>query len=150
MIQLNPLFEIHASVGDVLDLQPGPAGHRRIVRILGGHFEGARLSGQLLEPGADWQTVRPDGVFELDIRTLLRTNEGELIEMRGQALRHGAPAVIERIARGESVDPREYYFREVMRFHTSAPRLAWLNNLFGVATGRRERTEVIMNVFEVA
>lgn len=150
MIDLNPLFDIHAKVGDMLDLQPSAAGHRRIVRILGGHFEGARLSGRLLEPGADWQTIRPDGVFELDIRTLLQTDEGELIEMRGQALRHGPPSVIERIARGESVDPREYYFREVMRFYTSAPRLAWLNNLFGVATGRRERTEVIMSAYEVA
>ena len=150
MIQLEPLFDLHAQVGDVLDLQPGPAGHRRIVPILGGRFAGSRLSGVLLEPGADWQTIRPDGVFELDIRTLLRTHEGELIEMRGQALRHGPPEVIARIARGESVDPREYYFREVMRFHTAAPRLAWLNNLFAVATGRRERTEVVMNVFELA
>jgi Protein of unknown function (DUF3237) len=150
LIELKPLFEMRAQVGDILDLQPGPAGHRRIVPIVGGRFEGERLSGTMHEPGADWQTIRPDGVFELEIRTLLRTHEGEYFEMRGQALRHGPPEVIARIARGESVDPRDYYFREVMRFYTSAPRIHWLNNIFAVATGRRERAEVIMNVFEIA
>jgi len=149
MISLKPLFEMHAEVGDILDLQPGPAGHRRIVPVTGGRFFGERVSGVLLPPGADWQLVRADGVFELDIRTLFRTDQGEYIEMRGQALRHGPPDVMARLARGESVDPSEYYFREVMRFHTSAPRVAWLNGIFALATGRREKSQVIMHVFEV-
>ena len=63
--------------------------------------------------------------------------------MRGQALRHGPAEVIARIARGDSVDPREYYFRAVMRFYTSAPRIGWLNNMFAVATGRSERAGVV-------
>jgi hypothetical protein len=149
MIALTPLFDLHAQVDDVIDFQPGPAGHLRVVRILGGRFEGARLSGTLLEAGADWQTIRGDGVAELDVRCLMRTDQGELIHLRGQGLRHGPPEVMARLARGEAVDPGAYYFREVMRFQTSAPRLLWLNNVFGLASGRREARAVVLEVFEV-
>ncbi len=149
MINLVPLFDLTAQLDDVLDFRAGPSGHLRVVRILGGHFSGPRLSGKLLEGGGDWQSVRGDGVFELDVRCLMQTDDGALIHLRGQGLRHAPPAVMARLGAGQPVHPSEYYFREVMRFDTSAPALQWLTRCFALASGRRERGAVMLNVFEV-
>jgi hypothetical protein len=36
-----------------------------------------------------------------------------------------------------------------VRFTTAAPRLAWLNDLLGISTGRRDRSLVTIDVHEV-
>ena len=56
----------------------------------------------------------------------------------------------ERIARGEPVDPSEYYFRTQVRLSTSAARLAWMNDLLAVSTGERRRDTVRIDVHEIA
>ncbi|MBT9386253.1 DUF3237 domain-containing protein [Pseudooceanicola sp. CBS1P-1] len=63
-------WEALIDVGDRQDLGAGPAGQRFIVPILGGEFRGGPgfegLCGKVLAGGADRQTLRPDGVKELD------------------------------------------------------------------------------------
>ena len=56
---------------------------------------------------------------------------------------------MEKLARGENVDPRHYYFRTVMRFETAAPAVDWLNRILAIATGQREPRAVRLDVFEV-
>ena len=51
--------------------------------------------------------------------------------------------------RGEDVDPDSYYFRTHVRLWTSAPRLAWLNDLLAVSTGQRDKDLVHIHVHEV-
>jgi hypothetical protein len=148
MIILKPLLNLSAFVDGVIDLGAGPAGHRRIVRILGGSFEGERLRGTIREVGADWQTVRADGTVELDVRCLLETSTGDLIHLRGAGLRHGPPEVIARMSKGEDVDPSSYYFREVMRFETSSPKFDWMTRILALATGARTKEQVKLEVFE--
>lgn len=149
MIQLKPLFRLSAQVSAPIDVGEGPAGSRKIVRILGGSFEGDRLRGTIAEFGADWQMHKPDGTSELDIRCLMETDDGALIHLRGTGLRHGPPEVFQRIAAGEMVDPASYYFREVLRFETSASRYGWMTRLFGLAAGTRLKNDVKLDVFEV-
>src|SRR5256885_16999584 len=93
-----------------------PHGTRRTVPITGGDFEGPRLRGSVLPGGsADWLLLRADGVLELDLRATLQTDDGGLISMRSFGLRHGPPAVIAALGRGETVDPSTYYFRKIGR-----------------------------------
>ena len=101
------------------------------------------------EGGVDWQSVRPDGTLEIDAHYTLDTDAGELIEVRSQGLRKATAEVTERLLRGEVVDPDEYYFRTHVRFSTAAERLAWLNDLLAVSTGRRDRSLVTIDVHEV-
>jgi hypothetical protein len=42
-------------------------------------------------------------------------------------IRHGQPSVIERIEKGEVVDPTSYYFRINPLFETSAAKYDWIN-----------------------
>lgn len=131
-----------------LKLGAGPHGTRTTVPITGGAFEGPRIRGKLIG-GADWLTLRSDGVLELDFRVTLETHDGALIHMQSFGLRHGPSAVIDAIARGEAVDPAAYYFRTQARFDTPAPAYTFLNKLLAVGTGDRKPTGPVYQLFEV-
>jgi hypothetical protein len=126
-----------------------PAAYRRVGVVPGGLFDGERLSGQVLEGGADWQNVRADGSTALDVRLVLKTFDGALIAMTYQGIRHGAPDVIARVEQGEDVDPGDYYFRIAPRFETAAPGCAWLNTVVAIGIGQRRADGAVYSVFEV-
>jgi hypothetical protein len=149
MISEKPIFRIHADLADITDLGHTPYGDRRVINILGGRVEGARLSGRILPGGADWQIVRPDGVADLRARYTIESDAGARILVASDGLRHGPAEVIARLARGEAVDPALYYFRTAMRFETSDPSAAWLNRIIALARGAREERAVRLEVFEV-
>jgi len=149
MIAFAHLFDLHVDLCDILDFGSGPAGHLRIVRITGGNFEGRRVSGDVLEGGGDWQTLRDDGVAELDVRCLLRAKSGALVHLYGTGMRHGPADVMARLGRGDEVPAEAYYFREFVRFTTSAPELQWLNKMLAVATASRQRNSAHLEVFEI-
>ena len=56
---------------------------------------------------------------------------------------------MERLARGDSVDPALYYFRTAMRFETADPSVDWLNRILALARGAREARTVRLDVYEV-
>ena len=62
---VTPRLELfaHASVKVAPPLLVGPTltGERRIIPITGGRVEGARLRGEIIPGGADWQIVAADG-----------------------------------------------------------------------------------------
>jgi hypothetical protein len=66
-----------------------------------------------------------------------------------EGLRHGPAEVLDRLARGEHVDPSLYYFRTAMRFETSDPSADWLNRILAVARGQRQARSVQLDVYEV-
>ncbi len=145
-IALRELMTVTVQVHPVTDLGAG----RRYVAFGGGRFEGRDdLAGTVLEGGIDWQQVRPDGTLEIDAHYTLSTDADEHIEVRSAGLRKASDRVAERIAHGEPVDPSEYYFRTHVRLFTASPRLAWLNDLIAVSTGRRDRDAVGVDIHEV-
>jgi Protein of unknown function (DUF3237) len=149
MFSQNPFLRIHAELADILHLGRTPYGERRVINILGGRVEGEKLSGRILPGGADWQIIRSDGVADIKARYTIESDRGARILVASDGLRHGPPAVMERLARGEPVDPAQYYFRTVMRFETSDPDLDWLNRILALARGAREARAVRLEVFEV-
>jgi hypothetical protein len=147
-VETRPLFVMR------LDVQPyqiigGPDGaFRRVGVVPGGTFQGSRLSGKVLEGGNDWQTVRGDGSTILDVRLVLETEDRALIGMSYKGIRRGAADVIERVNRGEDVDPSTYYFRTNAMFET-ASSYAWINGIAAVGLGYRTPAGVIYSLFEV-
>jgi hypothetical protein len=136
--RLTLVYRLEATVAPPLELGDVAPGRRRIVALTGGTFTGPDLNGVLL-PGAsaDWQTVLPDGTALGDIRYTLRTDGGDLLSVRSDSTRHGAPEVLARLAAGEPVDPGEYVFRASTRITTGAPGLAALNRGVFVTVGGR-------------
>jgi hypothetical protein len=124
-------------------------GERRIINITGGSFTGPRLSGIILPGGADWQIIRSDGITAVEARYTLQTHDGALIYVDNRGLRHGPEAVMARLAAGESVDPRLYYFRTTPVFETGSAAYQWLNGIVAVAVGERHAGQVVITVYEV-
>jgi hypothetical protein len=149
VINTEFLCKVEVTLEPVRDLGETPLGRRRIIGITGGKFAGPRLSGRILPGGADWQVIRADGVAYLDARYTLETGDGALIYVNNKGYRHGPRDVIERLARGEAVDPALYYMRATPWFETSAPAYAWLNRAICVATGARRAAAVELDFYEV-
>jgi hypothetical protein len=67
-----------------------------------------------------------------------------------RGLRHGPPEVIQRLARGEKVDPKLYYFRSVPEFEAPVgSAYEWLNRAVFIATAERGADVVTIKVYEV-
>src|SRR5260221_12348251 len=99
-LRTQPLFVMRLDVRklQIVGATPGP--YRRVGVVPGGSFEGERLSGEVLEGGNDWQTVRSDGATTLDVRVVLKTKDEALIGMTYSAIRYGPPDVVASIERG--------------------------------------------------
>jgi hypothetical protein len=148
-VRTRPLFVMRLDVRKLQIVGATPGSFRRIGVVPGGVFEGERLSGEVLEGGSDWQAVRPDGATTLDVRLVLKTKDDALIGMTYRGLRHGPAGVMERIERGEVVDPASYYFRINPLFETAAPQYDWVNRVIAVGIGHRLAEGPVYSVFEV-
>ena len=118
-LPVEHLFDLHLD-GEIASLIPEcPAGTRATVQVHGGTFRGPRLNGTVVGPGADWATVRADGSIRIDVRLLLRTDDGADIYMTytGVGLDMGAQ------------------LRTAPLFETGDERYAWLNKVQAVGTG---------------
>ncbi|MGO9567649.1 MAG: DUF3237 domain-containing protein [Desulfomonilaceae bacterium] len=122
-------------------------GKRRIIPITGGKFEGPLLNGEIMNNGADWQIVTDDGLAIIDTRYLLKTNDGAYIMLQTKGFRYGPPEVMARVAKGETVDPNEYFFRLYMQFETSAPKYSWLNRAMAIGMAMRLGNAVVYDAY---
>jgi hypothetical protein len=137
-------------VGPIRDLGPTPHGRRRIVPSLGGTVKGPRLVADIVPGGADWQYVRGDGVVELVARYSILTRDGTEIAVTNRGLRRASPEVMERLSRGETVDPALVYCRTVLVFEAPVGPYEWLNASVFVSSAVRLPDKVQIAVFEVA
>jgi hypothetical protein len=147
-VKTRPLFVMRLN-SRMQVIGPAPGSIRRVGAVSGGVFEGERLSGEVLDSGNDWQTVRSDGAVTLDVRLVLRTVDEAMIGMTYRGIRHGSPDILARIDRGETVDPATYYFRIAPFFETAAPKYDWLNRILAVGIGFRREDGPIYSLFEV-
>jgi hypothetical protein len=148
-VRTMPMFAMRLDVRPLLIVGATPGAYRRVGVVSGGSFEGERLSGAVLDGASDWQTVRNDGSTTLNVRLVLKTEDGALIGMTYQGLRHGPPDIIARIEKGEVVDPASYYFRINPLFETGAAKYDWINRVIAVGIGHRFADGPVYSVFEV-
>ena len=146
---LRRLCRITARVAPLVSLGEGPYGERRFVPIVGGEVEGDDLSGEVLAGGMDWQIQRRDGTLDISAQYVLRTSDGDLIEVESRGFRHGPAEVMAKLANGESVPPDDYYFRTALRFQTSAPKWHYLNSVLALGKAMRVPNAAVLDVFLV-
>jgi len=146
---LLPMAQVRCEVGALVSLGAAKHGERRYVPLLGGTVAGPELNGTIVEGGVDWQVNRADGVLDIAAHYVIRTVDGALIEVQSDGMRHGAPEVMARLARGDPVARDEYFFRTLMRFQTGAPQWLHLNKVMALAVGQRQAKLVVLDVYRI-
>ena len=147
-LQSEFIFTVRMAVDTLHDFGPTPFGTRHVDMLGEGSFEGPKLKGTVLG-GMDQKIFRSDGAMSPNVRLVLKTDDDELIYMQYTGLRYGSKEVMERIAKGETVDPSEYYLRNTPYFETSAPKYDWLNRIVSVGVGRRMPDHAAYDVFQI-
>ena len=151
-LRSKPLLTMHLDVAfdRMQDVGDGPTGKRRIFPVNGGHFEGERLRGTVLADGADWVLVRKDGATVIDVRLVLKTDDGAYIAMQYGGLMFGrTPEAQTALRRGQPIAYEDFYLRTTPRFETSSPRYEWLNRVVAAANGQMAAQGGVYHVFEI-
>lgn len=76
MLSSEPIFRIHADLGEIMELGATPYGGRRLIPILGGRVKGPKLRGRILPGGADWQIILANGVTDIQTRYSIESDTG--------------------------------------------------------------------------
>ena len=154
VLQTRYVFTVTAEIGAVTTA--GEIGHgvRRIIPITGGEVKGQDLNGndingKVLPFGADFQIIRPNQLIELEAKYAFETDDGAVVYVENKGLRFGPLDLLEKLKRGEPVDPKLIYFRTVPKFETGAPKYRWLmENLF-IGSAARHADRVVIDVHQV-
>ncbi|MDD9961739.1 MAG: DUF3237 domain-containing protein [Gammaproteobacteria bacterium] len=148
-MQLNLLMTMRGDLRKPSDdIGNVPWGRRMVAEVVGGSFEGERLSGAVLTPGADWILMGQDGVGLVDVRLTLKTHDDALIYMQYLGKLHFNEKVMAALAEGGETQFGDTYFMTQPRFETGADNYSWLNGIIAVAEGRMTREGVEYQVYE--
>jgi uncharacterized protein DUF3237 len=143
------VFTITAEIADVTTA--GEIGHgvRRIIPITGGEVRGEMVNGKVLPFGADFQILRPNELIDLEARYAFETDDGALVYVENRGIRFGPVELLQKLKRGEPVDPKLIYFRTVPKFETGHDRYRWLMQHIFVASAARHADRVVIDVHMV-
>jgi hypothetical protein len=142
-------FTITARIGDVTSAGDIGHGMRRIIPIIGGEVQGEGMNGKVCPFGADFQIIRPDELIELEAKYALEMDDGAVIYVENVGIRFGPKDLLEKLKRGEPVDPTLIYFRTRPRFETGSAKYRWLMQYLFVGSAARHADRVVIDVHQV-
>jgi hypothetical protein len=122
-------------------LETAPAvqlGPRTVVAVTGGTFEGPKLRGKVVSPGADWPLVVNPSLRILDVRTLLVTDDDAKIYMTYRGVIYTPPP-------GQGAR----YWRTVPIFETDAKKYEWLTQAVFVGVSFPVPQRVPYRIFQI-
>ena len=143
------VFSLAIEVGTPIVAGDLGYGIRRVIPVLGGTVRGDGISGRIHPGGADFQIIRPDGFTELEAKYALELDDGAVVYIENIGVRFGPKEALDRIARGEEVDPALIYFRSVPKFETGAANYRWMMQSLFIGVGARYPDRVELDVHQV-
>jgi len=146
---LEYAFTAHIELAAPLEQGTVDGARKRFIAITGGTVTGPALRGTLLAGGGDWQTILPGGLTRLDAHYFIKSDDGTVIEVTNPGIRVASAEVTERLARGEAVDPAQYYFRTTPSFKVAGEKFGWLQRSVFVARGVRKPASVEIDFYRV-
>lgn len=149
VLKTKYVFSLAIKVGTPIVAGDLGYGVRRVIAVLGGEVRGPGMKGTIFPVGADFQTIRPNGLTELEAKYAFEMDDGAVIYIENIGIRFGPKELLDRIAKGETVDPALIYFRSVPRFETGAKNYRWLMESLFVGVGARHPDRVELDVHQV-
>jgi hypothetical protein len=142
-------FTITARIAEVTTAGDLGYGVRRIIPIVGGEVRGEKVNGKVLPFGADFQIIRPNELIDLEARYAFETDDGAVVYVENKGIRFGPVELLQKLKRGEPVDPKLIYFRTVPKFETGQEKYRWLMEHIFVASAARHADRVVIDVHMV-
>src|SRR5947209_9884184 len=143
------VFRLAIRIGAPIVAGDHGLGIRRVIPILGGEVSGDGIKGTIFPVGADFQVIRPNGFTELEAKYAFKLDDGAIVYIENIGIRFGPKEALDRIARGETVDPSLIYFRSVPRFETGSENYRWLMEHLFIGSGARHPDRVEIDVHQV-
>ena len=147
-LQTKYVFTITAHIGGVTSAGDIGTGVRRIIPIIGGEVRGA-INGKVCAFGADFQIIRPNELIELEAKYAFETDDGAVVYVENKGIRFGPVELLQKLKRGEAVDPELIYFRTVPKFETGSEKYRWLMEHIFVGSAARHADRVVIDVHQV-
>lgn len=148
-LETRYVFTITARIAGVTSAGDIGSGVRRIIPIIGGEVRGEKVNGKVLSFGADFQIIRPDELIELEAKYAFETDDGAVVYVENKGIRFGPGELLQKLKRGEPVDPKLIYFRTVPKFETGAENYRWLMQHIFVGSAARHVDRVVIDVHQV-
>ncbi len=147
-LETKYVFTITALIGDVVSA--GDIGHgvRRVIPIIGGDVKG-EVNGKVHPFGADFQIIRPNELIELEAKYAFETDDGATVYVENKGIRFGPLELLQKLKRGEPVDPKLIYCRTSPKFETGHNKYRWLMEHLFVAAVARHAARVVIDVHMV-
>src|SRR6201991_2761152 len=147
-LETRYVFTITARIAEVTTA--GDIGHgvRRIIPIIGCEVRG-EVNGKVLPFGADFQIIRPNELIELEAKYAFETDDGAVVYVENKGLRFGPIDLLQKLKRGEPVDPTLIYFRTVPKFETGSAKYRWLMDPLFTGSPPRHADRVVIDVHQV-
>ncbi|WP_461521356.1 DUF3237 domain-containing protein [Porticoccus sp.] len=96
----------------------------------GGWVKGPNINGKFVSPGADWLRIMPSGVFRLDVRGLIETDDGAYIYISYNGIIKNSEESAARLNNGDLLTDQDIpYFIAAPTFQTASEKYAWLNDI---------------------
>ncbi|WP_316163667.1 DUF3237 domain-containing protein [Bradyrhizobium sp. SZCCHNRI20481] len=148
------VFTLTVMIGEVTSAGETGIGVRRIIPIHGGEVKGPGLggegiSGTICNFGADFQIIRPNELIDLEAKYAFETDDGATVHVENRGIRFGPVDLLQKLKRGEPVDPRLIYFRTHPRFETGHEKYRWLMEHVFIGSAARHADRVIIDVHMV-
>ncbi len=148
-LQTRYVFTITARIAEVTSAGDIGTGVRRIIPIIGGEVKGEGINGKVLPFGADFQIIRPNELIDLEAKYAFETDDGAVVYVENKGIRFGPVELLEKLKRGEPVDPKLIYFRTVPKFETGAEKYRWLMEHIFIGSAARHADRVVIDVHQV-
>jgi hypothetical protein len=105
----------------------------RIVNISSGTVAGPNIKGTVHSPSADWVQVLPSGALRIDVRLLIKTDDGEFIYMSYNGVSRQSEKSLGHLRKGEEATAEDgMYFVTAPTFRTSSKKYDYLNSVQAV------------------
>lgn len=148
--RLEHLYYIEVEVEKGHRIGRLPEGDASAVPIIGGRFEGGRMSGTVLSFGADWNSMRPGPKVRISTRYVLKTDDGAIISLNTDGRGVFGLKAMPGFMTGKP-DPSAIYFRQHLIFRTGSAKYAWLNDALAFAVvGLDAKRRVCYDAYMIA
>jgi hypothetical protein len=145
VMSYNAILEKPQVIGPVAE------GLRLNAIATGGAFEGPKIKGKFIPVGADWFTLRTDGIGVLDVRATFQTDDDALIYSYYKGVTDLGPDGYKNFMEGAPPPPEGIDVRTNPWFQTAHPNYQWLTRGFFIAVGKvfMDKGEVSYDVYQL-